>query len=245
MENEEIIGKILDGYSLRTFMVPDPIMPQNAPQHAETLDLPHVVINGQDFWAKSETRHLYIADDTPFSNVSFCYTSTDDLFCSYGSDIEAGLFVMPKSRYKIHEWRLRQIYRPLWDSDEATPASVVGDEIGRGSKFTITMLDSEDIWNVHPVDLPMYYAGTGAFELKTANDQYPQVFRNPDTFRKRIMEDEGVRNLWSEGKAAASKAPGFSTFYRLSSDGTYVNYFDIRRSSQHEYKRLKVFSDTV
>ena len=40
-------------------------------------------------------------------------------------------------------------------------------------------------------------------------------------FRKRIVEDEGVRNLWSEDKVATFTTPGFSTFYRLISDGTY------------------------
>lgn len=247
MENEKIIRKVLDGYSLRTFMVPDPSFPSNAPRHTETYDLPHVVIKGRHFWATSETRHLSIVDGTHIANVnvSFCYTSAGDIFCSYGGEIEDGLYVMPKSRYELHEWRLRRNHRLIWDSDDGTPASVLGDEIEQGSKFMIAMLDAEDIWNVHPVDLPMYYAESGAFELKTASDQYPQVFRDPDAFRKRIMEDEGVRNLWSEGKATKSTAAAFSTFYRLISDGTYVNYYDIPRSTQHEYKRLKVFSDNV
>jgi hypothetical protein len=245
MENEEIIRKVLDGYSLRTFMVPDPAFPNNASRHAETYDLPHVVIKGRHFWAASESRHLSIADDTPFANVSFCYTSAGDIFCSYDAGFEGRLNVMPKSRYEIHEWRLRRNYRLIWDSDDGTAASVLGDDIEQGSKFTIAMLDAEDIWNVHPVDLPMYWADTGIFELKTANDHYPQVFRNPEAFRKTIMEDEGVRNIWSEGQVALSTARGFSTFYRLNSDGTYVNYYDIPRSSRHEYKRLMVFSDNV
>ena len=226
-------------------MVPDPVLPQNAPQHAETLDLPHVVINGQDFWAKSETRHLDIADDTPCANVSFCYTSAGDIFCSYGAGMESGLFVMPKSRYKVHEWRLRRNHRLIWRSDEATPASVIGDEIEQGSKFIIAMLDVEDIWTVHPVDLPMYFTATKTFELKTANDHYPQGFRDPIAFRDRILEDEAVKGLWSEGKAAATTTPGFSTFYNLASDGTYANYYDIPRATRHQYKRLMVFSDNV
>ena len=245
MENEEIIGKILDSYLLRTFMVPDPVLPQSAPQHAETLDLPHVVINGQDFWAKSETRHLYIADDTPYTNVSFCYTRAGDIFCSYGAGMESGLSAMPKSHYKVHEWRLHRKHRLIWRSDEATPASVIGDEIEQGSKFTIAMLDVEDIWNVHPVDLPMYFTATNTFELKTANDHYPQGFREPNAFRDRIPEDEAVKGLCSEGKAAVSTTPGFSTFYNLASDRTYASYYDISRASRHQYKRLMVFSDSV
>ena len=245
MKSENVICNVLDGYFLRTFMVPDPTIPSNAPHHTETYDLPHVVIKGRHFWAMSEARHLSIADDTPFNNVSFCYTSAGNIFCSYGAGIEGGLFVMPKSRYEVHEWRLRQNYKLIWDSDEGTPASVLDDEIEQGSNFKIAMLDVEDVWNVHPVDLPMYFADTETFELKTANDHYPQGFRNPIAFRDRILEDDAVKGLWSEGKAAATTTPGFSTFYRLNSDGTYVNYYDIPRFSQHEYIRLKVFSDNV
>ena len=245
MENEEIIRKILDGYSLRTFMVPDPTLPNNSPRHTETYDLPHVIIKGQHFWATSETRHLSIADGTVFANVSFCYASAGDIFCSYSAGSGDRLNVMPKSRYEIHQWRLRRNHRLIWDSDDGTAASVIGDEIEQGSKFTIAMLDAEDIWNVHPVDLPMYCAERETFELKTASDHYPQVFRDPDAFHKRITEDESVRNIWSEGEVALSTARGFSTFYRLFSDGTYVNYYDIPRSGQHEYERLMVFSDNV
>ncbi|MDP6572446.1 MAG: hypothetical protein QGI06_02940 [Rhodospirillales bacterium] len=245
MDNEEIIRKVLDGHSLRTFMVPDPAIPSNDPRHSETYDLPHVVIKGKHFWATSECRHLTVADDTPYANVSFCYTSTGDIFCSFGAGAEGRLNVMPKSRYEIHQWRLRKNYGLIWDSDGGTAASVLGDEIERGSKFKIAMLDAEDIWNVHPVDLPMYWAERGAFELKTSADHYPQVFRDPDAFLERIMEDEGVRKIWSEGEVALSTAGGFSTFYRLMSDGTYVNYYDISRSSQQQYKRLMVFSDNL
>ena len=215
MDNEEIIRKVLDGHSLRTFMVPDPAIPSNDPRHSETYDLPHVVIKGKHFWATSECRHLTVADDTPYANVSFCYTSTGDIFCSFGAGAEGRLNVMPKSRYEIHQWRLRKNYGLIWDSDGGTAASVLGDEIERGSKFKIAMLDAEDIWNVHPVDLPMYWAERGTFELKTAAEQYPRVFRDPDAFRKRIMEDDDVRNLWSEDNAAAFTTPGFSTFLSL------------------------------
>jgi hypothetical protein len=44
---------------------------------------------------------------------------------------------------------------------------------------------------------------------------------------------------------ALSTADVFLTFYRLMPDGTYVNYYDILRSSQQQYKRLMVFSDNL
>ena len=68
---------------------------------------------------------------------------------------------------------------------------------------------------------------------------------DPDAFRKRITEDEDVRKIWSDCEVVLSTAFSFSTFYRLASDGAYINYYDIPRSSRQEYKRLKIFSDKV
>ncbi|HJO71328.1 MAG TPA: hypothetical protein QGG32_00520 [Rhodospirillales bacterium] len=177
--------------------------------------------------------------------MSFRYTGADDIFCSFGAGPESRLNVMPKSRYEIHQWRLWPNYGLIWDSDDGTETSVLADKIERGSKLKIAMLDAEDIWDVHPVDLPMYWAERETFEMKTSADHYPQVFRDPDAFLKRIMEDDGVRKIWSEGEVALSTADVFLTFYRLMPDGTYVNYYDILRSSQQQYKRLMVFSDNL
>jgi hypothetical protein len=203
VKSEEIIRKVLDGYSLSTFMVPDPAIPNNAPRHSETYDLPYVVIKDRHFWAMSESRHLLIADGMPIANVSFCYTSAGDIFCSYRTEIELGLHVMPKSRYEVHEWRLRRNYRMIWDSDDGPPASVLGDEIEQGSKFTIAILDAEDIWNVHLVDLPMYYAETGAFELKTAVTTILKSFetRTPSARSSWKMKKSGIcgpRAMWRQ-----------------------------------------------
>ena len=49
MTDEEIIQGILEGCSLRTFMVPDPAISTNRPEHIESYDLPHVNIKGKHF----------------------------------------------------------------------------------------------------------------------------------------------------------------------------------------------------
>jgi hypothetical protein len=84
MTDEEIIQGVLEGCSLRTFMVPDPAMPSNHPEHTESYDLPHVIINGNKFWAKSETAHLmHIVGNDTMGNGAYCYTNQGELYCSY------------------------------------------------------------------------------------------------------------------------------------------------------------------
>src|SRR5208283_1156866 len=90
MDDSELVDLILQGASLRTFMIPDSSIPSNYPEHAETYDLPHVIINGKYFWGKSETTHLgYIIGNQEWSLGAFCYTNIEPVFCSYDPDLHA------------------------------------------------------------------------------------------------------------------------------------------------------------
>ena len=37
----------------------------------------------------------------------------------------------------------------------------------------------------------------------------------------------------------------FECFYSLFSDGTYYNYYHIKRNTKQDYERLKVFTDAL
>ena len=103
MDDQGLIAKVLDGQSLRTRMVPDSAIPSNFPEHIETYDLPHVIINGDQFWGKSETAHLSIADDQPIGNAAFCYTNSGNVFMSFGPGKQNGAYVMDQRRYREHK----------------------------------------------------------------------------------------------------------------------------------------------
>ena len=157
LTDKEIIKKLLNGASLRTFMIPDESIPSNYPEHIETYDLPHIIINGEYFWGKSETTHLIHTLGSRDAGVtSFCYTNIGNIFCSYNPKT-SGVMFMNKRRYRAHRWYLNDNFRMIWDSEMDNSTEVIRQEIESCSKFKIAMLDSEDIWNIHPVDLPMYY----------------------------------------------------------------------------------------
>lgn len=172
MTDREMIIKLLEGHSLRTRMVPDSAMPTSFPEHVETYNLPHVIIKGDLFWAKSVTAHLRTGKVTsqPIANICFCSTNSTNWFISTAPDYNNSTFAMKKRRYREHNWVLKKKYRLVWDSEGGQPAEAVRDEIDAAAKFKVAMLDSENVWNIHPVDLPMYYPGKGAFELKTITD---------------------------------------------------------------------------
>ena len=258
MTDDEVIARILDGSSLRTLMEPDPALPTNRPEHVETYDLPHVVIDGDCFWGKSETVHLFhthgdaernlIPGDPRKGLAAFYYTNTGDLFFSYTLDQDR-LSTIVRSRYRKHDWVLRRTHTLVWDSEDGSgEAETVGREIERGAKLKIAMLDDENIWNVHPVDLPMYETGAGRFQLKTAADMYPKTFRDRAYLDAIASLARTAMENAHQGDAepiAHLMVEGFSSFYSVCSDGTYYNFYDISRSSKNRYKRLKVFSDNI
>lgn len=246
LTDKEIIEKLLNGASLRTFMIPDESIPSNYPEHIETYDLPHIVISGDYFWGKSETAHLiHTLGSIDTGVIAFCYTNISNIFGSY-NPTTCGIRFMNKKRYKQHSWNLRENYRLIWDSERYDSAKGIRQEIELCSKFKIALLDSEDIWNIHPVDLPMYYTGKEDFDLKTASDFYPILFRYPSEIEKLI---DKFSDLFDEKSIDNSKVlrleyQKFPTFYSIRSDGTYYNGFDIPRKTIQKYKRLKVFVDS-
>jgi len=241
MTDEELVQGILEGCSLRTFMVPDPAMPNNYPEHMESYDLPHVIINGTHFWGKTEYGHLHhVPGNAPYGLNAFCYTNAAEIFCAIRVD-DGLVALMRKDRYKTHEWKLVRNHKLVWDSGGDQPVEAVAREIEAGAKFRIALLDREGIWNVHPVDLPMFEKESGRFQLETSWDRYPTVFRQGS-----FPEDALATVFKSERDMGTMIEPDtFETFYSVFPDGTYYNFYDIQRKTTHGYERLKVYSDIV
>lgn len=151
---------------------------------------------------------------------------------------------MNKIRYREHIWHVREDYKLIWDSNEGSLTEAVKKAIKQCSKFKIAMLDSEDIWNIHPVDLPMYYSTEGKFILKTVMDAYPVFFREASIL---MVVKQKCPDFFKEQHKdiLLFKCNKFISFYSLSSDGTYYNSFDIPRGTKQKYKRLKIYVDRI
>ena len=246
MGNAEIVEKILSGCALRTFMIPDSTIPSNSPEHWEGFDLPHVVINGKLFWAKTASHRMGVRPDAAAEEIAFCYTNSGDFFCSYSATLGKANF-MPKARYRHHSWILANRYDVIWDSSIGQSPETVKAHLQAGHEFRIAMLDSEDIWNVHPAHLPMYFPGEDRFDIRTTSDTYPLEFRYPE----RIVESMrgSIIDGWSvesgEESRLVAELQGFSSYYSLLSDGSYQSFYDMMNGRSHSYKRLLVFADRL
>ena len=161
------------------------------------------------------------------------------MFCAYTpEDGSAGM--MRKDRYKTHEWRLIRNNKLIWDSDGDQPADVVAGEIEACAKFRIALLDHEGIWNVHPVDLPMYETESGQFQLETARDGYPMFFRHKTPPREWINHSHKIERQ----DGIVFRPHIFECFYSVFPDGSYYNFYDIPRNTRQNYERLMVYTDT-
>ncbi|MBF0474384.1 MAG: hypothetical protein HQK59_00920 [Deltaproteobacteria bacterium] len=243
-EDKDIVKEILNGASLRTFMIPDPAMPSNFPEHWECYDLPHVIANGNLFWAKSRNEHgTYVTGQ--LTSQSFCYTNMGSIFLSFNM-FAAAIGVMPKSRYKEHRFIPIKNLKLIWDSDKKESPETVVQEIESGSRFRVAFFDSEGIWNIHPVDLPTYCPSSKQFMLNTACDMYPLFFRSiqeTGTLEKQVVDGLAKADSPNGGRGCVevTNMRRFISRYSLLSDGRYQSHSDSLKGTFQEYERLKVF----
>ncbi|MBF0526832.1 MAG: hypothetical protein HQK56_17245 [Deltaproteobacteria bacterium] len=258
MQDEEIVQRLLNGASLRTFMIPDPLIPSNYPEHWETYDLPHVILNGNYFWAKTRNEHLYInyVPEITIGLNAFCYTNIRDFFCSIEvSSGEKGLLsesyntcIMDKTRYRKHLWRLADNYQLIWDSEENNSPELLFEGIRSGLRFKIAMLDSEGAWNIHPVCIPAFGPGPDEFHLYTPWDIYPAFFRSVNETTKAFdlcKEIITTRNDDNQALAEKFKVMPFASFYHIFHDGKFMTLNDVLQGSFRRYQRLRVFVERI
>ncbi|MFZ5994619.1 MAG: hypothetical protein ACOYU4_06510 [Thermodesulfobacteriota bacterium] len=245
--NDDLIQKLIDGYSLYTYMVPDDSIPTNRPLHCEGFYLPHIVITDNVLWAMGRTVHFAHTKDKR-GLWHFCYTNhPNGLFFSYYPELH-GITFMSTKRYKRHEFIVKDNWKLIWDSlwPEKPQDYRIDRLIEQGARFKIAMLDDENIWNIHPVDLPMYHINEGSFNLKTEYFAYVFMIRNV----KEIDElTEAKKTFFStkpesnEDGTLSGKCAPFHAFYNVFDNGEYYNFYDIPRGSRQRYKRLKIFCE--
>ena len=254
MNDDQIIEKLINGYSLYTYMIPDDTIPTNRPLHAEGFYLPHGLLIGNMFWGMSRSVHVAdtVSQGTPSLMWNFCYTNGfGGIFCSYSLRSKSVTF-MQLSRYKSHEFIIKNNWELIWDSKfkETYPCSRLHDVIRSGVQLKVAMCDAEGIWNLHPVDLPLYSIDKERFRLKTEYFEYPTLFRTPQAVEYLIQRYNGYFNRKTKSNAEGGgqlamdcNSNYFACFYNLCSSGSYYNLYDIPRGTTQKYQRLKVFCE--
>jgi len=249
MDNEEIIQELIDGHSLYSYMIPDDSIPTNRPAHSEGFYLPHIVITGDVFWGVTRAVHLIHDPGSSEAGIgSFCYTNhPGGLFIFYNPGLD-GVTFMSIKRYKVHTFIVRDNWELIWDSEweEKHQHNSLDHWIKQGRRFKIAMLDDEDIWNIHPVDLPMFHIDERIFNIKTELFDYANMLRDPQAMGSLTEEHKAFFNKKPDSNkngTLVGTCPPFRAFYNLFDNGEYYNFYDIPRGTTQRYKRLKVFCE--
>jgi hypothetical protein len=155
---------------------------------------------------------------------------------------------MSLKRYKGHKFIVKDNWKLIWDSEwnEKPKNDRLGQWIEQGSRFRIAMLDSENIWNIHPVDLPMLHINEGTFNIKTEHFEYASAVRNTMDIDKLVEANKTFFSTKPESNKDGTlsvKCSPFQGFYNLFDNGEYYNFYDIPRGSTQRYKRLKIFCE--
>lgn len=247
--NDEVIRKLIDGHSLFSYMTPDDSLPTNRPLHSEGFYLPHIIITGDVFWGMSRTVHFYHRHGSKMSGIAhFGYTNhCKNLFFGYTPTTYEHSFMSLK-RYKNHIFVVKDNWKLIWDSklNNKQQNKRLNDYIKQGLQFKIAMLDSENIWNIHPVDLPMYNINEETFNVKSEFFDYPGIIRNSEAIDTMAEANKTFFSRKPESNKDGilySKCMPFRAFYNLSDNGRYYNYYDIPRRSKQNYKRLRIFCE--
>ncbi len=233
-----IIESILEGGGLKSVMIPDSSIPSNRPRHTECYRFHHLLLRGDYLWAMTRKSHVMDRERAgyDFVNCSFAYSmGIENIFSTIGRDV----VWMPMERYESFEWKSSAKWKQVWDSDDPKNMEEIRKSIENGSKIKIHLLDDEEFWNIHPIDLAQL-TDEGNFILRTEPHDYPFLFREPEQIREKMIPQ--IKPIFEMGKTAESNVPIYRAYYCLYNNGSYYNFFDISRDTLKKYKHLKVFT---
>lgn len=142
------VNRLLNGESLRVVLVPDPSEPQNVPEITESLELRHILIDGDKFWGITSPVHSSFG-------VTIVGAHAPDEPCFYAYSNYAGIVVNASpSRQYARVYRARAYremtfvaapnYRLVWDSGVDGDVGAVRDAVREGRKLKIALLDHEN-----------------------------------------------------------------------------------------------------
>ncbi|MFB3924415.1 MAG: hypothetical protein ACE14T_00045 [Syntrophales bacterium] len=162
--NDEITAKLVNGWSLKTLMEPDPAISSNGKAHLESLDLRYVEVKNNLFWGYTLHQHLSISSEdyslllgAPLQ-ITFLYSNLcgKRFFFLIKSRIDENRYypvVLPLSRYRSHRWVLIDDYEEIFDSNTAD-LNAVATAIRQNQDLKCAFMDGQGTWRIGHVHIP-------------------------------------------------------------------------------------------
>ena len=258
-ENDIKAEDLLNGASLRVVLHPDPEVQHSAPDMVESFDLPHIVIHGSEFIAKTANRHALPYDDRAYdASSASSYAFSNFLSFVINSSAAEPLFrAYSTTAYLEIEFVAKNAYETVWEYGVHETTVAVERAIEAGKRLKIALLDQDGLWNIHPVHMPSFYVGQNHFELFTEQDALPIIFRYLADLKKidkyfcdkieQYIETGDIENKKDKIKETGLQSADvvfYSCYYTVWPNGEHLlGKFVLRGEEPRKYTALKVFAE--
>ena len=244
-EHDVKADDLLNGASLRVVLHPDPEFQTDFPDMIESFSLPHIIIHGGEFIAKTANRHALAYDYRAYDmNSAFSYAYSN--FLSYVINCSAAepfIRLYSTTAYQEIKFVAKNGCETVWEYGVHETTAAVERAIDAGKRLKIALLDQDGLWNIHPVHMPSFYVGRNHFELFTEQDALPIVFRYAADLKK--LEKHFLENIKRNKRASILRSAlmsenviFYSCYYTVWPNGEYLHgKFVLRGEEPEKYRR--------
>ena len=251
---------LLNGHSLRVVLASPVPGRRDANALVESLDLCHVVIDGERFWGKTASAGAPqgIPGDTAQTPYCGCaYAFCDDAgYVVHSSPLWDSCRLIASREFAPIEFVAIPDFRLVWEWGGTGDMTTLRAAIVSGRLIKVALLDHDNIWNIHPVHQPTIRNHEAYFELFTDDDAYPALLRSADAVARIAEASKDARetragpDIDSGSESSAIRLDGtvpYSAWHIIASDGRYLRGRPAARSESgylgRRYRALKVFAE--
>ena len=248
--DREIIEKLLNGWTLKTLMEPDPEIITNGPAHLENLTLKIVFVKDGHFWGHTLHQHLnimgdYFVPEECVAIVSFLYSNIGNkkYFSIIAERIAERIYTQSIgycSRYKSHKWVLLDDYEEIFDLSDPNAKTQVRDAILNGDDFKCALLDEKDYWHICTIHRPHFvYDGCKVYLQSDPFKMQPAFLT--EEWIKMVEEEDRSLSMIDPLNGAIIEGTVIDEQYVIDLDGLYTDYNSRMNKLWQKTKMVKVF----
>lgn len=258
-KDDSVLNKILRGDDLNIFLQPDSSIKNRKGEdsYIESLDLPHIIGNGQYFWACQRNAVVLPAKDG-LRKGFYAYYSGYDIFAwvSYFSDNSAlrrepqNSMIMSSGRYETLEWGTKQRYEQVFSSKNPEDTKDYIDAIKRSSSFKAILFFGEGVFQVHPIVYPFYYPHGNRVDFQTELQFFPDYMRYPQQafVEGALAKQRGFLENYKDPKTReysfVGNNPFFCSYFQVYKDGKCKRAYDLNNNNSSSIDLVEIYAST-
>ena len=262
MSGQDIVESILNGHSLRVVLYPDTNLQHNKFRLVEALNLEHILLDGEKFWAMTHTASSTGASVQEDGNIamptSYGYSNYADVVFNF-SYLSEMARIYPSSDYSRIRFVTIPNYQLVWKHGDSD-TSKLRKCITQGCSLRVALLDEENYWNIHAVWQAIIGEENDWFEVQTHVDAFPSILRQTQYVASLSEEINQQKRGSSDGGRTAALLDNVtfhSCFYRIRGDGLFFGHVDksmivdnsdpgeIKITGARAYRDARVFSEII